>query len=475
MSKETKFWTGPVDRGIQIIMNSVNMDPDQWQMGKSKVFIKSPESLFLLEEVRDRKYNEYAVILQRAFRKFNSVQYFLKLKNEAADLLYGNKERRALSLNRKFYGDYIDLNNNPKIRALVGKRENIEFAQTCWKLDRRFKKQKRDLVLTNKALYLIGREVENKGDKNPAGGGLKIGGFSLSKLTGRLNKNKNQTFVEVIKQRYDYGELDRLVLSGFQDNFVAIFPKQGYPTILEIEFKTEFLTTFSKRFKESMNGILHVQFSDSIDYQVKKENIINSGGPRTLKFLRDITNVSPDTVQISPNGKACFIKVKPGLPNTSRPMANYYAQMNFEQEPWWPKFEQLKSKYGITIVKGDHKSRNKAPKASSNPKKTNNSVYNNQPSASSGGVANDGYLNPVNNEDEVFSNLAPTNQVLPNTIVKPPVKQRKPKQPEPNYPKCRALYSYSAAEADELSFNAGDVVYIVKEGEIKSCPIIFNR
>ena len=43
--KETKLWTGPVDKGIKLIMNSVNMESDQWQMGKTKVFIKAPESV----------------------------------------------------------------------------------------------------------------------------------------------------------------------------------------------------------------------------------------------------------------------------------------------------------------------------------------------------------------------------------------------------------------------------------------------
>jgi hypothetical protein len=43
------------------------------------------------------------------------------------------------------------------------------------------------------------------------------------------------------------------------------------------------------------------------------------------------------------------------------------------------------------------------------------------------------------------------------------VKQRKPKPPEPNYPKCRALYSYSATETDELSFTEGDIIYIIKQ------------
>ena len=56
----------------------------------------------MLEEIRDRRYNEYALVLQKAFRKYNAIQYYLKLKNEAADLLYQKKERRNLSLNRKF-------------------------------------------------------------------------------------------------------------------------------------------------------------------------------------------------------------------------------------------------------------------------------------------------------------------------------------------------------------------------------------
>lgn len=109
-----------------------------------------------MEELRDRKYNEYALILQKAFRKFNAIQYFLKLRNDAADLMYEKKERRALSVNRKFYGDYIGLDARPDIRAMVYKRETVEFAQTCLKYSRKFEFQKRDLILTNKALYLIG-------------------------------------------------------------------------------------------------------------------------------------------------------------------------------------------------------------------------------------------------------------------------------------------------------------------------------
>ena len=36
-------------------------------------------------------------------------------------------------------GDYIGLDEQPGIKALVGKRERVEFAETVVKYDRRFK------------------------------------------------------------------------------------------------------------------------------------------------------------------------------------------------------------------------------------------------------------------------------------------------------------------------------------------------
>jgi myosin-1 len=45
ITKKTLFWKGAVNEGIRLIMESVHMDSDQWQMGKTKVFIKAPESV----------------------------------------------------------------------------------------------------------------------------------------------------------------------------------------------------------------------------------------------------------------------------------------------------------------------------------------------------------------------------------------------------------------------------------------------
>lgn len=76
-------WTGgTLQAGIKHLMTAVSMEPDQWQLGKSKVFVKNPESLFLLEELRERKYDQYARKIQRVWRIHRNRKYFLDLKRK---------------------------------------------------------------------------------------------------------------------------------------------------------------------------------------------------------------------------------------------------------------------------------------------------------------------------------------------------------------------------------------------------------
>lgn len=87
------------------------MDDDNYQLGKTKIFIKAPESvtyfayvvkycilviaqiklnscfffffqLFLLEEMRERKYDGYARIIQKAFRQYFARKQYQKLKEQ---------------------------------------------------------------------------------------------------------------------------------------------------------------------------------------------------------------------------------------------------------------------------------------------------------------------------------------------------------------------------------------------------------
>ena len=55
------------------------------------------------------------------------------------EIVFGKKERRRYSLNRGFAGDYIGLEQRPELRALISKRDKVEFAETITKYDRRFR------------------------------------------------------------------------------------------------------------------------------------------------------------------------------------------------------------------------------------------------------------------------------------------------------------------------------------------------
>uniref|UniRef100_A0A8C5EXL3 Osteoclast-stimulating factor 1 n=1 Tax=Gouania willdenowi TaxID=441366 RepID=A0A8C5EXL3_GOUWI len=156
-------WTGEQRKGVLHLLSSVNMDQDQYQLGKSKVFIKAPESLFLLEEMRERKFNGYARVIQKAWRKHVAVRKYVKMREEASDVLLNKKQRRRNSINRNFVGDYIGTDSRPEIRRFIGRRERIDFADVVTKYDRRFRTVKRDLILTPKFLYLIGREKVKQG------------------------------------------------------------------------------------------------------------------------------------------------------------------------------------------------------------------------------------------------------------------------------------------------------------------------
>ena len=41
-------WNGRVQDGVKHLLLSVNMEPDQWQLGRTKIFVKSPESVGVL-------------------------------------------------------------------------------------------------------------------------------------------------------------------------------------------------------------------------------------------------------------------------------------------------------------------------------------------------------------------------------------------------------------------------------------------
>uniref|UniRef100_A0A0K0F7H5 Myosin-IB (inferred by orthology to a D. melanogaster protein) n=1 Tax=Strongyloides venezuelensis TaxID=75913 RepID=A0A0K0F7H5_STRVS len=285
-------WNGDIKKGCEIICTSCGLENDQFQLGRNKIFIKNPASLFLLEEMRERKYDKYARIIQKALKKFTAAKRYLKMKEEACNIMYGKKERRRFSINRNFIGDYVGLEYKPELQTFVGRREKIDFATTLKKYNRKFKSSELDLVVTSKEIILIGKVIEKKG----------------------INKGK---LVNVEKRRILYGELEYIGLSPFQDNFIIIQVTNNYTSLLETPLKTEMITAIEKRYKEKMNGRnLPLTFKHNFEIKLKKLTFVG-GGTRIINFALD--NTIRDNATMKVTGKSVLISVGSGLPNTTKP------------------------------------------------------------------------------------------------------------------------------------------------------------
>ncbi|KAL1420915.1 hypothetical protein MTO96_004288 [Rhipicephalus appendiculatus] len=408
LTKETfPQWRGNIKEGILHILNSVGMDKDQYQLGKTKVFIKAPESLFLLEEMRERRYDQHARVIQKAFKKYFARQQYLKQKQKAADILQGRKERRHHSLNRNFVGDYIGLDHHPELRVLVGKRERVEFAETVLKYDRRFKPVKRDLILTPKSLFLIGREKIKKGNDK-----------------GKIK--------EVIKRKIDLENISQVTTSTRQDDFLVLQVRNEYDTFIESVFKTEFLFMLDKKVREKCQRPLNLQFSDKMEYRVKKEGIFGGGSTKQVHVTQGYGNEAVLKVTAG----VLNISIGPGLPKNSRP-----SERSATSGP-----------RPVKQVQGTGNALRHAP----NLPRTSHSQHK-RVSTEENGPSD--YMRPpeagVSGEKRKNSRKA---RPVPGGG-----KPKPPSRPKPAVPTCKALYAYEPQDTDELAVGEGDIIEILKE------------
>uniref|UniRef100_A0A8C9TLU6 Osteoclast-stimulating factor 1 n=1 Tax=Scleropages formosus TaxID=113540 RepID=A0A8C9TLU6_SCLFO len=408
LTKETwPQWRGDEKQGVLHLLRSVNMDQDQYQLGKRKIFIKAPESLFLLEEMRERKYNNFARVIQKAWRKHIAVRKYVRMREEASDILLNKKERRRNSLNRNFVGDYIGTDNHPEIRQFVGRRERIDFADVVLKYDRRFKTVKRDLILTNKYLYLIGREKVKQGPEK-----------------GQIQ--------EVLKRQIELDKVQSVSLSTLQDDFLIIHEEQ-YDSVLECIFKTEFLSLLYKRYEEKTQRKLPIKFNNLLEFKVKKSGWgpFGAAGSRQIQFQVG----QGDQAVLKPSSKVLLVSTGPGLPKNSseRDLARQRSQASSRASLL---VRQSSMDQPTLPRQGQRKSRNlQQPQT--------NMDFMNVPEQGVAGVHR-----------------------RRSKEYKPEPGSGRPKpapRPKPRSPQCRALYAYDAQDTDELSFNADDIIDIINE------------
>uniref|UniRef100_A0A672Q9E8 Osteoclast-stimulating factor 1 n=1 Tax=Sinocyclocheilus grahami TaxID=75366 RepID=A0A672Q9E8_SINGR len=419
-------WRGDEKQGVLHLLRAVNMDQDQYQLGHTKIFIKAPESLFLLEETRERKFDGYARTIQTAWRKYCARKKYVQMREEASDLLLNRKERRRHSLNRNFVGDYIGMDDRPELRQFVGKREKIDFADKVNKFDRRFKSIKRDLILTPKSVYLIGREKVKQG---PEKGMVK----------------------EVLKRKIDVEKIMAVSLSTMQDDFM-ILHEEEYDSLLECVFKTEFISLLARRYEERTQKKLPLKFSTTLEMKLKKEGWgpWNAGGSRQVQFIQG----QGDVAVLRPSNKMLQVSIGPGLPKNSRDLKLVCSSAIAHQNGG------LKNANHAANQRNSQHHSNQKPISGNTAHPflpTNISQLKDRGNRQAPQQTNLDFLK-VPDQGAAGAHRQSTNRPTPGGGRPKPT----PK-PKPQVPQCKALYAYDAQDTDELSFNADDIIDIIKE------------
>ncbi|KAK0734208.1 myosin-1 [Lasiosphaeria miniovina] len=300
-------WTGSYEAAVKQILKDTSIPQEEWQLGVTKAFIKSPETLFALEHMRDRYWHNMATRIQRMWRAYlayraesaTRIQRFwrkkrvgaeyLQLRDQGHRVLQGRKERRRMSLlgSRRFLGDYLGINatNGPgsQIRTglNLGSNEKVVFSCRGEILEAKFgrssKPSPRLIVVTNNKYYVVAQTLV-------------------------------QSHVQIVVERsFPLGSIKFVGASTSRDDWFSLgvgSPQEADP-LLNCLLKTEMFTQMQR----VMPGGFNLKIAESIEYAKKP------GKMQLVKVLKD----APTPVDFYKSGAVHTQQGEP--PNSgSRPM-----------------------------------------------------------------------------------------------------------------------------------------------------------
>lgn len=299
------IWHGDDITAVKEILRSCHIPTSEYQLGTTKVFIKTPETLFALEDMRDKYWHNMAARIQRAWRRYLKKKEdaakviqnawrnkkhgnkFEQLRDEGTALLQGRKERRRFSIigSRAYMGDYLGCNDSAGYGRFVVSQTSISEPVVfsgkgeilLSKFGRSSKRLPRIFILTRSTLFVIAEAlVEN-----------------------RLQLQKEFAI--------PVGGISYLGLSTFQDNWLAVSlhsPTPSTPDVfINLDFKTELVTQLKK-----INRGITVKIDSTVQYQKKP------GKFHVIKFQHGSSPVHGDIY------KSGTVTVSQGLsPNSKNP------------------------------------------------------------------------------------------------------------------------------------------------------------
>lgn len=437
-------WQGSTEAAVKQILKDTSIPAEEWQMGVTKAFIKSPETLFALEHMRDRYWHnmatriqrmwraylayraESATRIQRFWRKKRTGAEYLQLRDQGHRVLQNRMERRRMSLlgSRRFLGDYLGINatSGPgsQVRNAIGLSSNEKAYFSCRgeileaKFGRSSKPSPRILIVTNSKFYIVAQVFAN-----------------------------NQVQI-VVERAVPLGAIKFISASTARDDWFSLgvgSPQEADP-LMNCVFKTEMFTQMQRVMPAGFN----LKIGETIEY-AKKPNKM-----QVVKVLKD----SQSPVDFYKSGA---VHTQPGEPpnSLSRP---------------FPKAKPVPPRpitRGKLIKPGGPNGRPS--------RVTTNRTPQPRPGARTAAAA------PAPTPRAVPT---PTPRPIPAPVTIPSHSRnqsaasatRVPPPPPPAAPPAKAkvmakvLYDFAGQKENELSIRAGDLVEVIqKENNGKHAPI----
>lgn len=444
-------WQGDTLDAVKYILQDSSIPQQEYQLGVTSVFIKTPETLFALEHMRDKYWHNMAARIQRAWRRFlqrridaaTKIQRTIrerkegnkyeKLRDYGTKVLGGRKERRSMSLlgYRAFMGDYLSCNESKSkgayIKRQVGIKEMIIFSihgeALHTKFGRSAQRLKKTFLLTPTTLYIIGQTLVQN----------------------------TMTYTQDYK--IDVRNIQAVSLTNLQDGWVGInLTGSGQPDpLINTYFKTELITHLKK-----LNDRIQIKIGSTIEYQKK---------PGKLHSVKcQINDSSPKYGDIY---KSSTISVRRGNPPNSQVhkkprkkssiSSGYRASSSRETRKSVPNV----SAQHVPVVPTPRHSKKPAPPPPGMQNKV--ATKRSAPNPASTPITSRTNVRPAVPTDATRATpvAATTNSNRQANIPPPP---SPPPTTKPKEPMFEAAYDFpGSGSPSELPLKKGDVVYITRE------------
>ncbi|XP_062972313.1 unconventional myosin-Ib isoform X3 [Elgaria multicarinata webbii] len=184
-------WRGPARTGVEVLFNELEVPEEEYSLGRSKIFIRNPRTLFKLEDLRKQRLEDLATLIQKIYRGWKCRTHFLLMK----------KSQIVIAA---WYRRYAQQKKYQQIKSSTIIVQSYIRGWKARKLLRELKHQKRcQEAVTTIAAYWHGAQVRREYRKFfRANAGRKIYEFILQKIVQKYfleMKNKMPSLSPVDK------------------------------------------------------------------------------------------------------------------------------------------------------------------------------------------------------------------------------------------------------------------------------------